>query len=218
VAYHRQFLNDDERIVFDRHPHWSFLLGAAAMVTGGLIVFIAILIIEWQFAWIGLLVLALTLLGSVGRFLRWRTTEFVLTTARLIVRQGILSKHGIEIPLDRIMNISYHQTLLERLLRTGDLVVESAGEDGRQTFTDVSDPAQVQNLIYKTAEEDERGIPGVQRDGLGRITKRVGGGDDDGGSQLSVPEQIEKLAELRDRGVLSPQEFEESKRNLLDDL
>jgi membrane protein YdbS with pleckstrin-like domain len=212
MAYPREMLNVDEEIVFDRHPHWSFMLGSIVMVFLGVLTFLVIAVISWRFSWVGLIVIALMLLGSVGRFLRWKTTEFVLTSSRIVVRQGILSKHGLEIPLDRVMNISYNQTIWERILGTGDLVVESAGEDGRQLFTDVAKPAHVQNLIYKLAERDQRIGNTPLNDGLG------GHHPHGAKSGLSVPEQIEKLAELRANGALSDEEFQRAKRELLEDM
>lgn len=213
MAYSREMLNEDEEVIFDRHPHWSYMLGSAGMLILALIAFIVIAIVSITWAWIGLLLILIVLLGSVGRFLRWQTTVFVLTTSRIVVRQGILSKSGIEIPLDRVMNISYHQTLFERILKTGNLVIESAGEDGRQLLTDVARPEQVQNLIYKTAEHDEQNSfrgSNTPPDGLGNRTHNAGG------RRLTIPEQIEKLAELHREGTLSDDEFRVAKRNLLD--
>ena len=205
MGYPRELLNDDEQIVLERHPHWSYMFGPISMLFCSLIVFVVILAIGARFYWIGLIIIALALLAGVGRYLRWQTTEFVLTSSRIIVRTGILSKAGLEIPLGRVMNISYHQAVWERILGTGDLIVESAGEDGHQLFTDVAKPALVQNLIYKLHERDDNGSPS---DGLGMGGKLK--------QQLSVPEQLEKLAHLRDTGVLSDEEFQRTKQQILD--
>lgn len=207
-------LNEDEEIVFDRNPHWSYMISSISMISLAVFIFVIIAIASLEYAWVGALIVALMVLGSVGRFLRWKTTEFVLTSSRIIVRQGILSKQGIEIPLDRVMNISYKQNILERFLRTGDLIIESAGEDGRQHFTDVANPAHVQNLIYKIVERDERRGTHPNNDGLGDRNP-------DPRRQhhnLTVPEQIEKLAQLHRDGALSDEEFRRSKQHLLDGM
>jgi membrane protein YdbS with pleckstrin-like domain len=216
MPYPRELLNDDEEIVFDRHPHWSYMIGPLSMIALGVLVTIVIAVVSLQYSWVGLIIILLFCIGSFGRYLRWQTTQFVLTTSRIVIRQGILAKHGLEIPLDRVMNISYHQTIFERLLRVGDLVIESAGESGRQVFTDVSQPAMVQNLIYKTAEQDEQQSFGISNDGLGG---NVGPNRRLGSTQgLSIPEQIEKLAELHRNGTLTDEEFHRSKQQLLEDL
>lgn len=173
------------------------------MIALSLAVLIVIAVVAWQFAWIGLLCLFIALLGSTGRYLHWRCTDFVVTTDRIAIRQGVLSKHGIEIPLDRVMNISYHQALWERILGTGDLVVESAGESGHQFFSDVANPSGVQNLIYRQAEAYQ------DRNASHGLAASMPVPD-------SIPEQIEKLAELRRRGILSESEFRSKKQELLD--
>ena len=88
-------------------------------------------------------------------YLHWATTHFVITTDRLIYRHGILSKHGIEIPLERDNTVFFSQTILERMLGSGDLVIESAGEMGRQSFSNVRKPSAVQNEIYRQMEANE---------------------------------------------------------------
>ncbi len=203
-------LNADEEIVIDRNPHWSFMLNPITMIVMSVLVFIALTIFIPAIWWAGLIVIGLALIGSLGRFLRWKTTEFVVTTDRIIVRVGIIAKRGIEIPLDRIMNIAYTQSVFERILGTGDLVIESAGENGRQAIPDVSDPSNVQNIIYRQAEIYQgRGTAGD--DGMGADTAGHH-------RMMSIPEQIEKLDELRQRGVVSDAEFEAKKQKLLDKL
>jgi membrane protein YdbS with pleckstrin-like domain len=206
VAYPRQLLNDDEDVVLDRHPHWSFMLGSATMLALSVVFTIVLAILVFPWSWLGLVVIGFALLGSLANYIRWRCIQFVVTSDRIIVRSGVLSKRGLEIPLDRVMNISYKQQLWERILGTGDLVVESAGESGHQLFTDVAGPMEVQNLIYRQvdayASHNEGGL-------------RASSSPNNG---MSIPEQIEKLDELRQRGILTQVEFDDKKQDLLDRL
>ena len=102
----------------------------------------------------GILVLvALAWFGII--YARWITTNFVVTTDRLIYRHGVLSKHGIEIPLERVNTVFFSQSILERIVGSGDLVIESAGEMGRQNFSNVRKPSAVQNEIYRQMESNE---------------------------------------------------------------
>ena len=86
------------------------------------------------------------------RYLNWLTTNFVITSNRLIFRHGVIGKSGIEIPLERVNNVNFNQSVFERMLGAGDLLIESGGEDGQQRFTDIRHPAQVQNLIHAQME------------------------------------------------------------------
>jgi uncharacterized membrane protein YdbT with pleckstrin-like domain len=205
VAFPRKLLNEEEELVLDLHPHWSFL----AEHTGALVVAIAIGVVVLvndvhgavQIA-AGVLILAALVWWAV-RYLAWRSTNFVVTSDRLIYRNGVLSKSGIEIPLDRVDNVLFSQRLLERLLRSGDLVIESVGESGRQAFSDVRRPSAVQNEIYRQIEANEN-----------RNFERIGSVP--APRFASVADEIAKLDELRTRGVISADEFEAQKHRLLD--
>jgi uncharacterized membrane protein YdbT with pleckstrin-like domain len=203
MPFPRKLLNDEEDVVIDLHPHWWFLSGptAALVVTvvGGIVAVSA-----FDPAQAVKIVLAVLIVASVvwfaHRYARWATTNFVVTTDRLIYRHGVLAKHGIEIPLERVNTVFFNQSIFERMLRAGDLTIESAGETGRQQFTDIRKPSAVQNEIYRQMEANEN-----------RKFDRIGSPR----SELSVPEQLEKLDELRRRGVLSNEEFESQKARLL---
>ncbi|MGA1435870.1 MAG: PH domain-containing protein [Ilumatobacteraceae bacterium] len=86
--------------------------------------------------------------GVALRWLSWVTTYFVVTSDRVIFRSGIISRRGVEIPLGRVNNVLFNQSLLERVIGAGDLLIESGGESGQQTFTDVRNPDRVQNAIH----------------------------------------------------------------------
>ena len=145
---------------------------------------------------VGLLVLWALWFGA--RLLQWLSTHFVLTTERLIYRKGLVAKHGRDVPLNRVNNIDMSQTVLERVLRAGDILIESAGESGQQRFTDIKSPEKVQREINRAVDANS------QRDRGGRQ------------APPSVPAQIAELAALRDAGVLSETEFQAKKADLLD--
>ena len=96
-----------------------------------------------------LVLVLIALARFVRRYARWATTDVVLTTDRLILRAGVLSKSGREIPLERINDISFHQSLFERVIGAGDLTVESAGERGQERLRMVPRPEQLQREIYR---------------------------------------------------------------------
>ena len=208
MAFSRRLLNEDEELVLDLHPHWWFLIEPlAALVAATVLGIWALASYDppgWVQAPLGVVVLAA--LGWFGlRYLQWVTTNFVVTTDRLIYRHGVIAKHGIEIPLERVNTVFFSQSIFERVLGSGDLVIESAGEQGRQAFSDVRKPSAVQNEIYRQMEANENRK-------FDRIGRRDGGG---GGGGDSIPAQIEQLDDLRRRGVLTDAEFQAKKADLL---
>ena len=202
MPFPRKLLNDNEDIVRDLRPHWWFLSGpiVTAVLAVALAIFLVAIGAGTAFLLASLALVVAALVWLLIRFLRWTTTNFVVTTDRLIFRSGVLSKQGREIPLERVNDITFHASLFERMIGAGDLVIESAGERGQQMFTDIPRPMQVQNEVYRQIEATQ------QRDADRMAGRR----------ELSVPEQLEKLDELRQRGVISQAEFDAKKSQLLD--
>jgi membrane protein YdbS with pleckstrin-like domain len=203
MPYPRKLLNDNETVALDMNPHWWFF-GKAVL---GIVAFI-ILGIFARVAFDGSLETALTwvaIIGIVGfaaflvdRYARWSTTYFVVTSDRVIYRSGVVRKHGIEIPLERVNNVSSTQSVFERILGTGNILIESGGESGQQRFTDIKNPTRVQNLIHAQRESNN--------------TRMYGGGASAGTDTAS---QLEKLEGMLERGTLTQEEFDNEKRRLL---
>jgi uncharacterized membrane protein YdbT with pleckstrin-like domain len=210
VPFPTKLLNDNEEVTLDLHPHWWFFAPPLFVLVGAIVVG-ALLALGTDVSWLevpaGVLILACLLWFAV-RYCRWVTTNFVVTTDRLIYRHGVLAKHGIEIPLERVNTVFFRQSIFERMVGSGDLVIESAGEMGRQAFSNVRNPSAVQNEVYRQMEDNENRK-------FDRVAASVAsaGGDE---REASIPAQIRELDELRKQGVLSEEEFAAKKKQLLD--
>jgi uncharacterized membrane protein YdbT with pleckstrin-like domain len=202
MGFPTKLLNDGEDVILDLKPHWSTLAKPVAVLVVVLAATIAGYVMKPPVGLV-LAVLLLVTAGWVGiRVLRRNATNFVVTTDRLIYRSGVIAKHGKEIPLGRVNDISFRQSVFERLIGTGDLSIESAGAQSRETFGDIPRPSVVQNEIYRQMEAS-----------ASRHADRAAGQRDP-----SVPEQLEQLDELRQRGIISQAEFDAKKQKLLDRL
>ena len=203
MAFPSRLLNDGEEVIVDLRPHWSFFALPAIALAASVSLLIALSAASWH-EWLQILAAVVTLVALarfVVRYARWATTNFVVTSDRLIHRKGILAKEGIEIPLQRVHTVFFRQSVLDRALRCGDLVIESGAERGRQSFSDIPRPSSVQNDIYHQMEGNE-----------GRTSRERGRAS----SGLSLVEQLERLDALCRRGVLTREEFEAEKAQLLE--
>jgi uncharacterized membrane protein YdbT with pleckstrin-like domain len=205
VPFNRKLLNEGEDIALDLHPHWWFFAQPAAALAAAVLLGVGVLV-RWDdppdfvMGFFGLVILVA--LGWFGlHYARWATTHFVVTSDRLIYRHGVLAKKGIEIPLERVNTVFFSQSIFERIVGSGDLVIESAGEKGQEAFSNVRKPSAVQNEIYVQMEANEN-----------RKFDRMG---DRGHRGDSIPAQIAQLDDLRARGVLSESEFQAKKAELL---
>jgi uncharacterized membrane protein YdbT with pleckstrin-like domain len=168
MPYPQRLLADDEDIVLDLHPHWKRLVAPAALVplvvgTTSYLMFV-LPAGAWRepARWAIIAVAAIVLLRwSVWPWLRWETTRYVLTTRRVVIRRGVFTRSGRDIPLTRVNDVSFHHSLLERMLGCGTLTIESAGEHGQVTLPEVPSVEQVQRAVYRCAEAESRRLGSV---------------------------------------------------------
>lgn len=196
-------LNENEELILDIHPHWWYFAQSGGAAVLAIVLWVAGSsridggIVGWLPKTLGVVV-ALSLVWLGWEYLQWRFTNFAITNARVIYQQGLISKKGVEIPLERVNNVNFNQTIVERILGAGDLLIESGGQDGQQRFTDIQRPQEVKKILLNH----------VQR----RIDLRAGVVHS---PQSDVATQLEKLEGLLQRGSLTREEFEREKRRLL---
>jgi uncharacterized membrane protein YdbT with pleckstrin-like domain len=206
VTFSPKLLNEGEDVVLALNEHWITFLKSGAILVVTLVLGVWLLSVTDNgpvLAGSGILVL-IALGWFAVTYARWVTTDFVITTDRLIYRHGLIAKHGVEIPLERVNTVFFHQSIFERMVGAGDLVIESAGERGEQAFSNVRRPSAVQNEIYKQMEANENRK-------FDRITLN-------NSVPESIPDQIAKLDQLRQQGILTQAEFDQKKQHLLDDV
>ncbi|MDK3256161.1 PH domain-containing protein [Blastococcus capsensis] len=161
MPYPDKLLTDDEEVVRHLHPHWLTVFWPVVffLLVVGAVSFGAALIPpgpqQGMFR-LGIVVLAalVLLFLVVVPLLRWRTTHYVVTTHRLLFREGILARRGRDLPLSRITDVSYTQTLWERVIRSGTLSIETAGDGGATVLRHIPGSDDVQQLLAYMVEED----------------------------------------------------------------
>ena len=213
MGYPTDMLQENETLALDLRPHWWYF---SRNILTGIPLFIVLVLVlanlegNWQ-KYIGLIIAVVTIAWVVWlvlKYFQWRMTYFVVTSRRVIYRTGVISKRGVEIPLERINNINFHQRLIDRLIGAGDLDIESAGRDGQSHFDFIRHPDGVQHEIYRQMET--RNMPVATAPVAPPAPAAPAAPVPPG-----VPEQIEQLARLRDQGHITPEEFEAKKAELL---
>ena len=162
MGYTQKYFNEGEIMVLDLHPHWwtfvkpTFkLIGALALVvvsnriateaSSSFLTTVETVAVNASFALVGV-----TFIMLLIHALQWSRVHFVVTNQRVIYRSGVIARNGIEIPVRKVNNVSFHQSVVERMVGAGDILIESGGEDGQSLFSDIRDPEQVQNIIQRT--------------------------------------------------------------------
>jgi uncharacterized membrane protein YdbT with pleckstrin-like domain len=161
VPYPDKILAEDEEVVRHLHPHWLTIFWPVVwflVIVGAASFGAALIPAGRQQGLLRLLAVALAVLlvlvFVVVPLLRWRTTHYVVTTHRVLFREGILSRRGRDIGLSRITDVSYSQSVWERIINSGTVTIESAGDSGATVLKQIPDSDGVQQLLNHMVEED----------------------------------------------------------------
>jgi uncharacterized membrane protein YdbT with pleckstrin-like domain len=198
VAFSEKLLHEGEELVLVLRPHWLALAPRGLAATAAIALGVAALGVDavalrWGAA--ALVVVALVAFGA--RYARWATTTFAVTTERVVFHRGVVSRRGSQVLLEKVNSVDFHQSLFERLIGSGHLVIESGSEAGVETFSGIPKPLAVQQEINRQIDLHDR-----QR-------------WDRTPTSPSIPDQIERLAELAERGIITATEFAAKKTELL---
>ncbi len=161
MGFPESVLTTDEHVALHLHPHWKAMVRPVLV----LILVLAGIGAAWYFlpnqGWSNAALLALGAVGlalvcwlTIWPWLKWRTTHYVFTNERVIMREGVFSRQGRDIPLNRVNDVSFQHNLFERMLRCGTLTIESAGERGQVVLTDIPRVEKVQSALYELVEAE----------------------------------------------------------------
>jgi membrane protein YdbS with pleckstrin-like domain len=160
VAYPDDLLSEGERVILHKHSHWKMLLVPylVLIVTLGLGGWLAYLArdLSWNMvAWIAIAVVGVAILiwQFFVPFLRWRTTHFIVTTDRVMAREGVINRTGIDIPLSRVSSVRFEHGLTDRIFGCGTLIIESSSQEPLE-FDDIPKVEQVHTLIYREVNDN----------------------------------------------------------------
>ena len=207
MAFPKRLLIDSEELVLDLRPH-PIALARAVLVTF-LVLVVGFLILNnlpdtghdilfWATLAAGL---ALFVWWPIRDFVRYATSHFVVTSDRVIHREGWIAKHSMEIPLEAINDVRFKQGVFERMIGAGDILISSASERGTEAFSDIRNPEHVQKTIYAQGELNKKRM----YQGMGSQPPAA----------PSTTTELERLSDLRAKGVLTEEEFQAQKKKIL---
>ena len=171
-------MTQGEELVLRLHPHGKTMAGPAAillLVVAAAITLVLVLPQSTMHLWpvragIGAVALLAAAVWFVGPLLRWRTTIYEVTTRRLRLREGIISRSGRDFPLNRISDVSFSQGVLDRILGCGRLIVESPGEQGRLVLSEIPNVRRGQGVLFQLVGDEEARLGGARPAGARRST------------------------------------------------
>ena len=202
--YLKNLLGENEHIIFVTRQHWLVLLGqilAKSVLALGLIILITLVWRIWlphALVPLAYLLLSLPLLGLLRNVISWTSRQYIVTDWRVIQISGVFSKEVTDSSLEKVNDVKLEQSLGGRLLDYGDLEILTASELGVNRFTHVEQPIRFKTAMLNAKEKLEHG-----QAGLGRR------------SGVDIAGPIEQLDNLRGQGLLTEEEFQQQKAQVL---
>jgi uncharacterized membrane protein YdbT with pleckstrin-like domain len=213
MGYVESLLGRSERIVFVTRQHWIVLLGSLlsnallSALIWVLVIALKLLLPASPFAWLPAVLQVIPLVRFGLRLLKWWNEQYIISNRRVIQTEGMFNKHVIDSSLEKVNDVVLNQSAFGRMLGYGDVEILTASEFGANRFERITRPVR-----FKTEMLNQKEDLGVLDD-FGRRAERVL--ESPAPSAGDVPELIAELDELRRRGVLSEQEFQAKKQELL---
>ena len=169
MAYPDDLLSSGEHVVIHKHPHWKMLIFPVfwLLVVVALGTYLAGLVGDQSWAtiaWIALAVIGVVLILwlTLAPVVRWRTTHFIITSDRVMYREGVFKRTGLDIPLARVNSVRFEHSLMDRVLGCGTLIIESASDEPLE-FDDIPSVEKVHTMLYREVNDnpDDDFLPGV---------------------------------------------------------
>ena len=208
MPFPKNLLIEGETLVLDLRPH-PIQLALPTLYT--IVVTVAAgFLANWLggpwWLWPAIWIVAM-LVYPVPRLIRWLTSNFAVTSERVIHRQGWIAKRSMEIPLEAINDVRFEQGIFDRIVGAGTLRISSASEFGTNSFDDIRHPEEVQKTIYHQGEINKKRM--YQGDAAPMSSPPATS------SAPSATTELERLARLRADGVLTEAEFQAQKARIL---
>jgi uncharacterized membrane protein YdbT with pleckstrin-like domain len=200
--YLKQVLGTQEIVIMVTRQHWFILLGSIIpeiLIVVVLVLGIIALSAFNPLAFLGLIVLIIPCISLTRDYLIWNNKRYIVTNRRIIHTFGVFNKNIIDSSLEKVNDVKMAQSVMGRLLNFGTIEILTASELGVNKFFHISNP-----IHFKTAMLDAK--------------ENISSDDEivvHGGKKEDIPGVIEKLGQLRDKGILSEQEFQTKKDDLL---
>jgi uncharacterized membrane protein YdbT with pleckstrin-like domain len=226
MSYAESLLATDERILYRGRQHWlaplSDARSAVLLVLAGLVLwFLAASAVHpdgvlWQ-VWGGLaailVVVGLAWIGKV--YLSWKAEEYLITNRRVIKTEGLIDKKEGDSSLEKINDAVLKQGILGRLLKYGDLEILTANEDAIDRYTMLGHVVDFKKAMLNAKNDLDDGIRRPVAGAPQAAAPLTAAGPARQTSADDVATTLAKLADLRDKGAITPADYEAKKAELL---
>jgi uncharacterized membrane protein YdbT with pleckstrin-like domain len=201
-------LKKDEKIILLTKPHWFWLATPFLITIAG---FILGIIIEKNTKGIyGLLLILIVICYFIFKIIQRNMNIWVVTNLRVIDEHGVISNNSKESPLDKINNVTYKQSFWGKIFGFGNVQIQTAAEIGSTTYFAVEKPKELKDTITQMQEEYKESQIKKQ---AAELASAIAAGEKN--KTIDVAAELEKLYELKQKGILTEEEYSAGKKKIL---
>jgi len=216
-------LMPNEKMILASNPHWFYFWKQVVAAAGvfGLLLLLWTVDIDWLnsiIGWVALIAFVVLLLDVIFEFVQWQTTRFAITNERVAYQSGIIRRRGVSIPLNRINNVNFNQSMIARLLNNGVVTIESAGETGDSVFDNIPDPEKVRTLIFAQVEADEQRDSDRDAASLAKAMREHVESNPPAPAGPTAQERLAALEDMKEQGLVNDAEYATKRQQILDEL
>jgi uncharacterized membrane protein YdbT with pleckstrin-like domain len=201
--YLEEMLGENEQILLRARKHWSVLFGnivlEIVLIIALVVLSLTLLpIVAFPVVPLGFVLLLVPLIGMTRDFLIWYNRQYIVTNRRVIQTAGVFSKDVVDSSLEKVNDVKLSQSFWGRMFDYGDIEILTASEVGANVFRSIGEPIKFKTAMLNAKEKmgfEEMGVrPQLEED---------------------IPTIIAKLDGLRKQGIISEEEFQQKKADLL---
>jgi len=192
----------DEKIILETKLHWFTLVVPFLVLLAGSIIGIVI-------GGYGLLLILIAALYFFYKMVERNSNIWAVTNLRIVDEYGVFSNNSKESPLDKINNVTYNQSFWGKIFGYGNVQIQTAAEIGSTSYSFVENPGKLKDAISRMQEEYKDNQIRKQASELA-IAMQAGHQN-----KTDIPSELEKLFDLKQRGIITEEEFVARKSKLL---
>ena len=204
----RTELKNDEKIKLTTRKHWFPFFFTPLLIT--VLLLLIAMGIESGKGFFFLLAFIAACFTTV-RILQRQVDIWIVTNLRVIDENGIFTHTAVDSPLDKINNVSYSKSVLGRLFGYGNVLVQTAAGHGATKYADVEDPELLKDMITTMQEEYKKSSVREQTKTLEGLVSK----NHERGVNFSAASELEKIFDLKQKGVLNDEEYNKLKSKIL---
>ena len=196
-------IKKDEKIILKTKPHWLTLAGPFLLM----LICSILGIVVGSYA----LLLVLALAGYFTfKVIQRNNNLWIVTNLRVIDEYGVFSNNTKESPLDKINNVSYLQSFWGKIFGYGNVQIQTAAEIGSTTYFSVENPRELKDTITRMQEEYKQYQ--IKKQAV-EFANALAVGQQN--NKIDVATELEKLYELKQKGILTDEEYNNLKTRIL---